>query len=359
MKKKKNSAAKAIIFPPALAVLCIIGCCGCAKKEPLHVQNVNTAMGTIIQQNLYLKENTEEKGIADGIMNVINSLERDTLSWRLDTSEIYAVNRTVSQATDQITENGVTSAVQISDELADILESCQKVSADSGGAFDITIGEVARLWNIDEYTADATGFQVPDERELERALADCGYEKLMIDGKKITLPKGMQLDLGAVGKGIALTEIAEYLQREQAVTGATVSVGGSILTYGSKPDKSDWMVGIVNPTDTSRQIGYLALQGQWCVSTSGDYERYVEIAGVRYHHILDPANGYPADSGVHSVTILSEDGLLSDALSTACFILGKEKGMELAEKYNAEALFVDANGETAMTEGMQRYFHLS
>ena len=100
----------------------------------------------------------------------------------------------------------------------------------------------------------------------------------------------------------------------------------------------------------------MTLEGQWCVSTSGDYERYVEADGVRYHHILNPKTGMPAAGDVRGVTILMKDGLLSDGLSTACYILGPEKGMELAGQYGAEALFVMADGRIEMSEGMEPYF---
>jgi len=103
----------------------------------------------------------------------------------------------------------------------------------------------------------------------------------------------------------------------------------------------------------------LELGPGWCVSTSGDYERYVEVEGVRYHHIIDPTTGYPAESGVKGVTVLSRNGLLSDAMSTACFILGEEKGVEMAENLAVEVLFVSEDGKVSMTEGMKVYFHLS
>ena len=145
----------------------------------------------------------------------------------------------------------------------------------------------------------------------------------------------------------------EYLQEHEKITGATIAVGGSVLTYGEKPDGSSWKVGIVNPRETSYYVGILEVDGQWCISTSGDYERYVEVDGIRYHHIIDPDTGYPADSGVTSVTVLTKDGFLSDALSTACFILGKDAGMKLAESYGAEVLFVEKDGTVSMTEGMR------
>ena len=140
------------------------------------------------------------------------------------------------------------------------------------------------------------------------------------------------------------------------MTGATISLGGSVLTYGSKPDGRPWYVGVVDPHDSKGQLGVLSLTGQWCVSTSGEYQRFVEVGGKSYHHILDPATGYPGESDVKSVTILCKSGLLSDALSTACFLLGSKEGMKLAKQYEAEALFVTQQGEVLMTEGMQTVF---
>ena len=138
-----------------------------------------------------------------------------------------------------------------------------------------------------------------------------------------------------------------------------ISVGGSILTYGNKPEGGTWQIAVTDPLEPSQSAGVLTLAGGYCVSTSGDYERYVEVDGVRYHHILDPRTGSPARSDVAGVTIVTKDGFLSDALSTACFVLGSEEGQKLLEKYDAEALFIDHAGTITMTEGMQQYFHLS
>jgi len=250
---------------------------------------------------------------------------------------------------------------ELSEEMQRVLEQCLMVAQRSGGAFDPTIGKVVRLWNIDEWAVaeDTESFTLPTQEQISVLLTDCGYERIQLQDKQISMPSNMQLDLGAVGKGIALDEIAALLEQRTEVTGGVISVGGSILTYGSKEDGSPWKVGIVNPTDTRKQLGYLSLTGQWCVSTSGDYERYVEVDGVRYHHILNPHTGMPAASGVRSVTILSESGLQSDALSTACFVLGVEEGMALVEDFGAEALFVEENGEITMTDGMNKYFYLS
>lgn len=338
MKKKKY------IFLWSLFGSIVLLCCGCGQKEAQVQQKTDTAMGTVIRQSVYVTD--RNSSVTEEVMELLRSLEQDTLSWRLETSEIYRINQTAGQK----------GTVNVSKELSEILERCQEVSEKSSGAFDITIGGAARLWKIDEGSADGAG-KLPDREELTQAVKDSGYEKLSVREGQVSLPDGMQLDLGAVGKGIALTKIAALLEQHEEVGGAVISVGGSILTFGSRPEGGSWRVGIVDPADTSANIGWLELTGQWCVSTSGDYERYVEIDGVRYHHILDPKTGYPARSGVHSVTILMRDGLLGDALSTACFVLGAKEGMQLAKAYGAEALFVDLDGNISMTEGMEQYFH--
>lgn len=333
----------------AVAVLC----CGCGTqgqngKRNTPVQSMDIAMGTIISQTLYGERAGEGTG---EILGLLTDLEQKQLSWRSESSEIFRINEVAGN------EEGI----PISDSMKDILEKCIEVSEASGGAFDITIGEVVRLWEIDVWAGkeDVTGYSLPEQTTIEEGLKASGYKKVELEENKIYLPLGMQLDMGAVGKGIALDEIRQYLSENLGITGGVISVGGSIVTYGSKPDASPWRVGVVNPMNSAANLGYLELTGEWCVSTSGDYERYVEVGGERYHHIIDPQTGYPADSGVRGVTILSKDGLLSDALSTACFILGAEEGCRLAEGFGAEVLFVKADGEIVMTDGMKQYFHLS
>ena len=191
---------------------------------------------------------------------------------------------------------------------------------------------------------------------MRDALKDTGFGRVQFPENGISLPPGMQLDLGAVGKGIACDRVRAYLNSRPQITGAVVAVGGSVVTYGQKPDGSPWKVAIVHPREEGNYLGVLSLTGEQFVSTSGDYERYVTVDGVRYHHILDPATGYPARSGLCSVTIVCGSGLLADALSTACFVLGSEQGLDLAKSYGAEALLVEEDGTLRMTEGMREIF---
>ena len=324
---------------------------GCGQRRPNEQGRVDTAMGTVVRQTVYVTggdDRTEE------ILKLVQMLEEETLSWRMETSETFQVNAYA----------GSGKWVELSEELSQTLEQCRKLTENSGGAFDVALGPVARLWDIDSWASgQQTGaFQVPGEQELDKALAQSGMGRVQLEflpGEKCAdmyLEEGAALDFGAVGKGLALDMISRYLETDENVTGAVVSVGGSVLTYGEKPDGTAWRVGIANPNDPSVNLGILTLTGQWFISTSGDYERYVESEGMRYHHIFDPATGYPADSGVRSATVLSDSGFLSDALSTACFVLGVDEGMKLAEEYGAEVLFVDKEGNIVMSEGMEKYF---
>lgn len=315
---------------------------GCGRQV-MKYGAANTAMGTVVRQSIY----TEKDDVTKEVERIITELEQEKLSWRIEDSEIARINAAA----------GTDEEFAPSDELKEDLIILLEVSQRSGGAFDCTLGALTSLWNIDAWAAGTNTQPVlPKEAAVKQALANTGYDKIELDDGGICLPEGMRLDLGAVGKGIACDRIAAYLE-EKKVCGAVISVGGSILTYGEKPDGTPWQVGIVNPKDTSSLLGTLCLEGQWFVSTSGDYERYVEVDGKRFHHILDPSTGYPAESGVCSVTILCKSGILSDALSTACFVMGTEKGMALAESYGAEALFVDGQGNISMTWGLQAVFN--
>lgn len=349
---KKNGS---LFFLFAVLFLFLSSCA--FQQRAKEYRMTDTAMGTIIQETIYVRQENNKDSkllnsytgqeILEEIIKQIRLLESEKLSWRMDTSEIYKINQTKGKAEGYI----------LSKELEETLESIWQVSQASEGALDITIGEAVQLWDIDSYAAGTkTDFQLPSSADIAKALEHTGYEKVRLEGSQIWLPEEMNLDLGAVGKGIACNVLADYLRQQKEIEGAVISVGGSIVTYGKKPDNTLWKVGIVHPRDTDRSFGYLTLEGEWYLSTSGDYERYVEADGVRYHHILNPKTGYPADSDVCSVTILCKNGLLSDALSTACFILGREKGSKLAEDFQAYALFIDKEGNSYMTEGMEKFF---
>ena len=324
---------------------------GCGSVPIRQQTLVDTAMGTIVSQTLYVQQRAGEvKAETAAVMQLLTELEQQELSWRIADSEVAQINA-------RLGENAISSS------LYGLLSQIWQVSEDSGGALDVTLGRLSRLWNLDELAVSvgngssaAPEAALPTAEQIQEALADCGYGKVQLSGGTINLPAGMQLDLGAVGKGIACDRIREYLGSQPQITGAIVAVGGSVVTYGQKPDGSAWNVAIMHPREEGRYLGILSLDGEHYISTSGDYERYVMVDEMRYHHILDPATGYPARSGLSSVTIVCDSGLLADALSTACFVLGPEQGLTLAEAYGAEALLVNEDGTLYMTEGMKEIF---
>lgn len=245
--------------------------------------------------------------------------------------------------------------VEVSAELADYLKKTQQLAEDSQGAFDPTLGRVIRLWDIGGENAG-----IPQTGELESLLEETGYEKLELDGNKVTLKDGATLDLGAAGKGIGCDLVMDFLGQNKDVSGMILNLGGSsVMAYGEKPDQSDWRVAIRDPREPEGDyLGAVTLKGGEFLSTSGDYERYFMEDGKRYHHILDPETGYPVWNGLTSVTVVCGSGLFADGLSTACFVLGKEKALPLLEKYGADAAFVDENHKVYLTEGMKERFEL-
>ena len=201
---------------------------------------------------------------------------------------------------------------------------------------------------------------MPEQSELDALLKDVGYQNVTLDGNKVTLAKDTTLDLGATGKGIGCDVIADFLKDQKEVSGMILNLGGSsVMAYGQKPDDSPWKVAVTDPRDTEGDyLGAITIKGGEFLSTSGDYEKYFMEDGKRYHHILNPKTGYPVWNGLDSVTIVCDNGLLADGLSTACFVLGMDDAMELLEKYDADAMFVDEDKDIYLTDGMKERFEL-
>ena len=306
-------------------------------------------MDTVLQETIYGSEDVT-KEIADRL----SEIEIGQLSWREENSEVAQIN----------TRCGEGESVVMSDDFYHWTEVSLDLAKKSGGAFDPTIGNLTRLWNI-----EGENPSVPAQADIDEALKHVGYGYINIEetDKTISMAQGCTLDLGAVGKGIACDVTRDYLEGQDGVSGAVVAVGGSILAYGSKPDGSDWKVAIQDPEkEEGEYMGVLSLPGTVCVSTSGDYEKYFIQDGKRYHHILDPATGYPSESGLSSVTVICPDegewkddaGLLSDGLCTACFVLGREKGMKLLEQYGMEGVFIDKDKNVSVTDGIADSFEI-
>lgn len=304
-------------------------------------ERADILMGT----NFYGTVYGGEENVLPDLVEELRTLETETLSWRVETSEVGKINAA----------GGQKSYESVSKELYGYLTDILDIAKNSEGALDPTVGNISRLWDF-----GGTNERLPEKEEIESLLKWTGYDKLQIKETGIFLPEGMSLDLGAVGKGIGADRAAEFIKRQEGIDGAVIAVGGSIALIGSKPDESPWKLAIANPRGEEGEIlGILTLFGDWFVSTSGDYEKYFMVDGKRYHHILNPHTGYPAESELISVTVVCNSGLKSDGLSTACFVLGLEKGMELLKEYQGEGIFVDEEKKVYVTEGLKSLFDLA
>lgn len=338
--RHKTRHRKFVIGMPVILVIQAVLCgIWLSQMRITETRRTEFAMGTVITEVIY---GPDGEGAAEGVYQCIQDLETQELSWRTDTSAVAEWNRSLEQG------EAVILTEQEQQWLQDSLAICQK----SQGALDLSIHPILALWDIE-------GEQpvVPAEEAIETVLTDVGYERLSLseDGVLTGADTSCSVDMGAVGKGIAGDIVLDYLKTRQ-VTGAIISIGGTIVVYGEKPGAEDWSVGIQDPRGPrDSMLGVLTIK-EGVVSTSGDYEKYFIEQGRRYHHIFDPSTGYPADSGLIAVTVVSENGLISDGLSTACFVLGYEEGLTLMKEYGAEGIFVTTDHKVYVTEGLQDTF---
>ena len=243
-----------------------------------------------------------------------------------------------------------TGSATLPGDAAYLLGRALDICGQTGGALDISIYPVVRAWGFT--TAE---HRVPEEDEIARLLRSVDYTRVVLDGDTVSLGEGMEIDLGAVTKGYTGDRITALL-RENGVTSALLDLGGNIQTLGSKPDGSDWRVAIRNP-EGDGVLGVLSVSDK-AVITSGGYERYfVDEAGNMWWHIMDPATGYPAKKGLISVTIVGDEGLYCDALSTALFIMGREEAAAFwRERRDFEMMLVSDEGELLLTPGLYDSF---
>ncbi len=302
------------------------------------------AMGTTVKKTIYSENSRINQEADEAIDACLKELE-ETISVRDPHSELSLLNA-----------NYVTGGIN---RLSELLYSCIEreieIRKETDGAFSPCIRPVSELWGIE----DGNG-RVPEQGQLKKALTLSDPDQMELTENGLVFHQyGMKLDLGAVGKGLACDRIAGLL-RGRKVQGAVVSVGGSVAVIGDKGKLEAWHVGIQDPRGKEGDmLGVLTCEEDAMISTSGDYEKYFEVDGKRYHHIFDPSTGYPADSGLISVTVVSGNGFLSDALSTACFVMGLDRGMEYVRSRKAEAIFVTSDRKVIVTKGLKHSFSVT
>lgn len=309
----------------ALAVVAAVAAAAIFFASSNEVKREFFAMNTFVSAKV---KGFAAKDAAGGISTLVRELDSKQLSRYTSGSEISRINSEAETV--------------LSDEMRDYITELLEVGKMSGGKFDIALGAVSDLWSFNDSP------RVPSTDELTEALSRSGSDKLSLSGNTLTRADGCIVDLGSAGKGIALDKVKSYLS-DKKISSAVVSVGGSVLLYG----KGSFNVGVRDPWGEAGRSVMTVKLGAGCVSTSGSYERCFEQGGKRYHHILDPDTGLPVENGLVSVTVISDSGLLSDALSTACFVLGAEGGAKLAAKYGCEAIFITEDKKVICTDGIK------
>ena len=292
--------------------------CSCTKRR-------ETVQGFAMDTVINITVNQKDKPFAKKALSLCQNYEK--IFSRTDTeSELFKVN------TKQSMPKG---------ELKKVIDFSFSVSEKSDGAFDITVGALSDLWNFKERSTP------PEEVEIQTALKKVGYSKVNLENFDL---QGTTLDLGAVAKGYVADKICEYF-KEQGVEEAIIDLGGNVFVLG------EFTVGIRNPFDPESAFAKIKLCDKSAV-TSGTYQRFFEYNGKKYHHIMDAKTGYPSESGVASVTVISPSSMVCDALSTAIFVMG-EDGISLCENFDdTDCLIIMDDASVRTTPSFEEKYNL-
>lgn len=312
---------KRMIQAMGLILWAAIGFTACAQAEPVstaetplkpaYIEDHAFQLDTIVTIKLY---GEEDAGLITDSFSRIDQLEK-ILSVHLEGSDLAKVRDQAGKA-----------AVSVEAETIEVMEAALQYAEFSQGRFDPTAGPLIDLWGIDPPEGHVA---MEDELDAVQPLID--YRKLIVDGENKTVflqDEKMIANLGAIAKGYIADEVKEQLV-DAGVTSGIINLGGNVLLIGGKPDGSDFRIGVQDPDSLRGEyLGVVSLQDESIV-TSGDYERYFEVDGKRYHHILDPFTGFPAENELRSVSIISPKSSDGDALSTTCFLMGLDEGIRL------------------------------
>ncbi|MGO9568735.1 MAG: FAD:protein FMN transferase [Desulfomonilaceae bacterium] len=298
-------------------------------------------MGTLVEITL-VGENEKTQPVMEAIIAEIERIEKLTSFHK--PSDLMKVN-----------DNAGNGAIKADGELVQIVAESLRIAQETHGAFDPTIGAVIRLWQF----SGPNEPRIPAESEITEALQKVGWNRVKVDiaDGTILLPeKGMALDLGGLVKGYTLNRVAEIIKR-MGLSSALVNIGGDILAVGEKSAGKPWRIGVKDPRNARGIVAVAEIKDQ-LVLTSGDYERYFIKDDRRYHHILDPHTGYPADK-LRSVTIVGPIGVTLQPVGPAAFVMGADKGIKLIESVaGTRGFLIDSEGTYHFTEGTQTIFEM-
>lgn len=319
-----------------ILVLGIVGCSGKQNQENDGYSESFFAMDTYITFTVYGVDAETAVLAAEDELNELEGL------WSVTdvNSDVYAVNHSNGQA------------VTVDRKTAELLSFAFHMAEKTDGALEPTIYPVLATWGF------TTGENhIPSETELEQILKMVGYDKVRLGDNRIQVETGSMIDLGAVGKGYAGDEAARIL-RERGITSAMLDIGGNIQTVGSKPDGSDWNIGLKDPF-SGGVLGVMQVSDV-AVVTSGNYERFFTGEDGRvYGHVIDPKTGHPVENGIASVSVIAGEGKLCDALSTALFVMGLERAQDYWRQHQEfDMILIMEDGSVYLTEGIKNRFTL-
>lgn len=337
-----------------MSLMVLLGLTGCQDIQKTEttlpdegaVTRTELVLGTVVTLQIF---DHGSESLLDQCIARLKEIEA-SMSVNLETSEITQVNQEAKKNELDILP------VSVSEDTWFVIQKGLYYGELSQGAFDITLGPIIDLWQIG--TEDA---RIPSKPEIDEALSFVDYKKVVLDEENLTvkLSEGMAIDLGGIAKGYAADEV-EVLLKEAGVTSAIINLGGNITVVGEKKGQQPFKVGVQNPLDDRNvYLGILDVKDKTIV-TSGDYERFFEEEGVRYHHIFDKETGKPKETTLSAVTVLTDASIDADALSTILFLIGVEAGNELLKEIpGASCIYITKNKEIFFSdEGIQNLFTL-
>jgi len=306
-----------------------------AYKQVTKLMGVRYEITAVSEDELLARQSIEEAILE------IKRIEDLISSWDQH-SETSAINR-----------NAGIQPVKVAQELFDLIVRSKKVSALTHGVFDISFASVDQIWKF-----DGSQTTIPTKEKIAASVSKINYQNIILDAEKSTVflkEKGMKIGFGAIGKGYAANK-AKAKMEALGIKNGVVNAGGDLITWGKMENAGDWSIGIANPKEKDKVMGWLMIN-DLAVVTSGNYEKFFIANGIKYSHIINPTTGYPA-SGTKSVTIICKDAELSDALATSVFILGAQKGIELIDQLkNIECLVVTDEDKLETSKGLKLNYY--
>lgn len=332
------------IFLGALLIISLIYSISINRNEE-SISNTYYNLGTINEVTLYdVNKKTGEK-ILEECGSILMDID-NKMSNTIKSSDVSKINKNAGKA-----------YTKVSKDTYYVIKKSIEFSNISNDTFDISVGPLIDLWSIGTDNA-----KVPNKEEIENILPLVDYSKILLNDENLSVKlseENMKIDLGGIAKGYAADKIYDYLKSEN-IKSAIINLGGNILTLGSKNNDQPFSIGIQDPTmPRGNSIGNIKVSNK-SVVTSGIYERYIEKDNKIYHHMLNPHTGYPFENNLNSVTIVSDESIICDALSTTTFGLGLDSGMKLIESLdNVDAIFITKNKKIYLSSNLKDKFNLT